>query len=150
MKVGDMKGNAQGVSGKQVKGGHKVAASGGSDFRSQLVKAEDVSYEMHLEALVDDIIRQGEKLSKKVDVKEFRDYKKLVSEFLDTALGKSREFTKKSLLDRKGRHKVYALIKRINAEIDQLALDVMDGEKDNLGILNRMDDIRGLILDMLM
>lgn len=150
MKVSDMNNNPLGVSGKPLREDRKVSAGKGSDFSSQLAKAEDNSYEQHLETLVDNIIRQGEKLSKKVDVRDFRDYKKFISEFLDAALGKSRKFSKRSLLDRKGRHKVYALIKKINSEIDQLALDVMSGEKDNIGILRRMDDIRGLILDMLM
>jgi Uncharacterized protein conserved in bacteria len=145
-----MNNNPPGVSSKPVKDDRKVAAGKGKDFRNQLAKAEDYSYEQHLETLVDNIIRQGEKLNKKVDVRDFRDYKKLISEFLDTALGKSLKFSKKSLLDRKGRHKVYALIKKINSEVDQLARDVMSGEKENIDILRRMDDIRGLILDLLL
>jgi uncharacterized protein len=150
LKVSDINSNAPGVSGKPFKEEQKIAENRGSDFRSQLKKAEDYSYEQHLESLVNDIICQGEKLSKKVDVRDYREYKKLVSEFLEAALGKSRKLSKKNLLDRKGRHKVYALINMINEEVDQLAQDVMNGEKDNIGLLKRMDDIRGLILDLIM
>lgn len=150
MKVIDFEKNPSGVPNLPVKDGKIIPAGKEADFRSQLSRAEGNSYEQHLEGLVDEIIRQGEKLSKKIDVREFRTYKKLISEFLDSALGKSMKFSKRSLLDRKGRYKVYALIRRINEEVDQLAREVMDGERDNIGLLRRMDDIRGLILDMIL
>ncbi len=150
MKIIDLEKNPSGVPNLPLKGAKKVSAGKETDFRSQLDRAEGNSYEQHLEALVDEIIKQGEKLSKKVDVKEFRAYKNLISEFLDSTLGKSLKFSKRSLLDRKGRHKVYALIRRINEEVDKLARDVMDGERDNISLLKRMDDIRGLILDMIL
>ena len=79
-----------------------------------------------------------------------RIYRKLISEFLDVAVGNSKKFSKKSLLDRRGRHKVYAVIKNINTELDLLTQDVMSGEKDNISLLQRLDDIRGLILDLFM
>lgn len=150
MKVTDLEKNPSGVPNLSNKDGKRLSSGKETDFRSQLAKAEGSSYEQHLEALVDDIIKQGEKLSKKVDVREFREYKKLISEFLDSTLGRSMKFSKRSLLDRKGRHKVYALIRRINEEVDKLAQDLMEGERDNISLLRRMDDIRGLILDMLL
>lgn len=150
MEVRDLKNKPSGVSSLPVREEIKASAGKDADFRSQLVKAEGNSYEKHLEALVDEIIKQGEKLSKKVDVRDFRVYKKLISEFLNSALGKSMKFSKRSLLDRKGRYKVYSLIKRINDEVDKLARDVMEGERDNISLLKRMDDIRGMILDMIL
>ncbi len=150
MKVIDFEKNPSGVPNLPIKDGIKVPAGKDTDFRSQLSRAEGNSYEQHLEGLVDEIIRQGEKLGKKIDIREFRIYKKLISEFLGSALGKSMKFSKRSLLDRKGRYKVYALIRRINEEVDQLAREVMDGERDNIDLLKRMDDIRGLILDMIL
>ncbi|NTV89024.1 MAG: YaaR family protein, partial [Clostridiales bacterium] len=74
----------------------------------------------------------------------------LISEFLETAVGNSRKFMKKSLLDRRGRHRVYSIIKKINEEVDQLTQDVMKNESGNIDILRRVDDIRGLILDMIL
>ena len=149
MKVRDTLNNPAGISGMTVKEDKKVAPGRGTDFRNQLARAEDNNYEQHLEKLVKDIINQGEALAKRIDVRELRNYKKLISEFLDTALSSSKEFSKQSLLDRRGRHKVYAIIKNINKELDLLTQDVINGEKDNIGILKRLDDIKGLVLDML-
>lgn len=150
MKVRDVLNNPSSVPSLPVKDDRKVSSGNAADFRSQLVKAENGSYDQQLEELVNDIVKQGEKLGKRVDIKELRDYKRLISEFLGVAVGNSRRFSKQSLLDRRGRHKVYALIKKINNELDLLTQEVMNGEQDNIDILRRVDDIRGLILDMMM
>jgi uncharacterized protein YaaR (DUF327 family) len=150
MKVKDLMNNTAGVPAVPAREERKAVSSKGSDFRSHLNKIDDDNYQQELEALVDRITKQGEKLGKKVDVGELRQYKLMISEFLETAVGKSRKFTKQNLLDRRGRHKVYSIIKKINEELDQLTQDVMKKEAGNIDILKRVDDIRGLILDMIL
>ncbi len=148
MKVVDTLGNPSGLSGMPVKEEVKIKAGKNADFQNQLVKAEELGYEQRLEKLVQDIVKQGEALSRRVDVRELKIYKKLIAEFLETALGNSRKFSKKSLLDRRGRHKVYAIVQSINDELDKLTQEVLNGEKDNINLLRRLEDIRGLILDL--
>ena len=150
MKVRETLGNTSGMPSLPVRDDAKVRSGRGAEFHNQLVKAENTNYEQHLEKLVNDIVRQGETLAKRIDVRELMMYKGLISEFLELALGNSKKFTKQSLLDRRGRHKVFALVKNINAELDLLTQDVMNGEKDNISLLKRLDDIRGLILDIFM
>ncbi len=150
MKVQETRGNSLGMPNLTAKEDMKVKSGRGAEFHNQLVKAENENYEQHLEKLVNDIVRQGQMLAKRVDVRELMIYKGLISEFIEMALGGSRKFSKQSLLDRRGRHKVYALVKNINAELDLLIQDVMSGEKDNISLLKRLDDIRGLIMDIFM
>lgn len=149
MKVRKSLGNTAGMTGMPVKDA-KIKAAGNADFRKQLVRAEEGSYVQHLDELVNDIVRQGEILAKRIDIRELKIYKKLISEFLDTILSNSRKFSKKNILDRRGRHKVYAIIKNINSELDRLTQDVLSGETGNIGLLKCLEDIRGLILDLLM
>lgn len=150
MKVSDSLSNPAGVPSMPAKEDTKLKSGRNADFRNHLSRAEDSNYEQHLENLVRDIVRQGETLTKRIDVRELRIYRKLISEFLDVAIGNSKKFSKKSLLDRRGRHKVYAIIRNINTELDLLTQEVMNGEKDNISLLQRLDDIRGLILDLFM
>jgi len=137
----------QGVPGKEER---KVSESKDSGFQNQLRRIEDQNYEERINNLVKSIVEQGDKLSKKVDIKELKIYKKLVSEFLDEAVGNSHKFSKRNLLDRRGRHRVYAVVKKINEQLDKLTEDVLAAQKDNIGILQKLDDIRGLILDIVM
>ena len=132
-----------------VRGGEKPR-DGGPEFINVIKGAEDRNVLERLRAKAQDIAAQGEKLAERVDIKELRAYKKLVSDFMDEAVGNSRKFSKHSFLDRRGRHKVYAIIKKVNEELDDLTREVLRGEKDRLTILKKLDDIKGLILDILM
>lgn len=121
-----------------------------TDFIEHLKKVEEVSSEQYVRDLVDKIIDQGNKLSLKTDIRELKIYKKLISEFLDYVVGGSRKFSKNNFLDRRGRHRVYAVIKKVNEELEQLTQHILNEEKDNIKILQCLDDIRGLILDIIM
>jgi uncharacterized protein YaaR (DUF327 family) len=149
MKIRKSLANPAGLTGVPVKD-VKIKAGGNADFRNQLARAEEGSYAQRLDELVNNIIKQGETLAKRIDIRELKIYKKLISEFLAIVLSNSRKFSKRSTLDRRGRHKVYAIIKNINSELDQLTQDVLSGETDNISLLKRIDDIRGLIMDLLL
>lgn len=128
----------------------KVAETNRNAFEGQLKRVEEHNVEERIKYLVDRITEQGEKLGKKVDVKELKIYKKLISDFLDETLNNSQKFSKESFIDRRGRHRVYATVKKINAELEELTKAVLSSEKDNLDILQRIEDIRGLVLDICM
>ena len=52
-------------------------------------------------------------------------------------------------LDRRGRHRVYGIIKLINENLDNLAEELLKEESDNLTILNKIGEIEGLLIDIL-
>jgi uncharacterized protein YaaR (DUF327 family) len=130
--------------------GSEKPADGQPPFLSVIKNAEDVNVIERLRAKADEIAAQGEKLAERVDIRELRAYKKLIADFMDEAVGNSRKFSKHSFLDRRGRHKVYAIIKKVDEELDELTGEVLRGEKDRLLILKKLDDIKGLLLDILM
>lgn len=125
-----------------------VRAEKDAAFSSTLRKLEYANYEERIKVLVDKIQSQGKKLEKKADIRDLKIYKQLISEFLDEAVSHSHAFTKKNFLDRRGRHRVFAIIKKINEELIELTNEVLRAEQDNINILKKLDDIRGLILDL--
>jgi len=150
LKVREVLGNPSSVAGMSGKEERKVPGSIEASFQGQLKHVENGNHELRLRELADKITMQGEKLGKKVDIRELKIYKKMISDFLDEAISNSHKFSKQSFLDRRGRHKVYAVVKQVNNEIDLLTKDVLSEEKDNIGILKRLDDIRGLIMDIIL
>lgn len=118
-------------------------------FNTSLNKVSMQNHEVKIANLVDQISNQAEKLAGKVDIGELKMYKRLVSEFLDEAVNNSHKFMKENKLDRRGRNRVYAIIKRINGDLEDLTQEVLKDEKDNLLILQKLDDIRGLVLDII-
>jgi hypothetical protein len=43
---------------------------------------------------------------------------------------------------------VYGIVRRVNEELDELAQELLKKEKDHLAILDRTDEIQGLLLDL--
>lgn len=117
-------------------------------FSKSMQKVLSDNFQAKIAGLLDQIAEQAEKLSKKVDIRELKNYKRLVSDFLDEAVNNSHKFSKENKLDRRGRHRVYALIKRVNEGLEDLTQEVLKEEKDNLLVLQKLDDIRGLLLDI--
>jgi uncharacterized protein YaaR (DUF327 family) len=53
-------------------------------------------------------------------------------------------------MDRRGRHRIYTTVKKVNAKLEELTEEILKQEKDNLKIIGRIEDIRGLILDIIL
>lgn len=119
-----------------------------ASFSEELTKADELTVKERLESLLKKIDKQASRISKNTTIKEVLAYKKLISEFLKESVDAMVKFKKNSFLDSKGRHRIYGIIKRVDEELEGLTKDVLAKEKDNIKILKRLDDIRGLILDI--
>lgn len=128
----------------------RVQGKNTAQFSSHLDRHFGQAQEEILKQMAKDIEKQGERLAEHVDISELKVYKKLVSEFLNEAVRSSTRFQKESFLDRRGRHRVYAIIKSINENLDKLTQEVLQAERNHLTILGRIEDIRGLILDLIL
>lgn len=126
----------------------KVITNTSETFDVKLKRASSENYQTRIAELIKQIEDQSEKLSKKIDIKELKIYKKLVSEFLDEVVNNSHKFMKENKLDRRGRHRVYAIIKKINEDLEDLTQEILKEEKNTLLILQKIDEIKGLILDI--
>lgn len=97
---------------------------------------------------MEDINAQGEKIAKHMDIKDMRKYRELVKGFLNEIVSRSHEFSRENFLDRRGRHRVYGIVKLVDKNLDDLANELVKEEKDHIAIVSRIDDIRGLLLDI--
>ena len=109
---------------------------------------EEAELQARLQSLMEEITMQGDKLSKRRDVKDMKRYRGLIKNFLNEVVTHSHSFSRENFLDRKGRHRVYGIIRLIDENLDNLAQELMKDEKDNLAILNLIGEIQGLILDI--
>lgn len=120
------------------------------DFRFTLMSSiEDAGLKERLNALMEEITMQGKRLGKKMDVRDMKHYRKLIKEFLNEVVNRSYKFSRENFLDRRGRHRVYGMIKLVDKALDELAGELIKEEKDAIAILSKVDEIRGLLLDII-
>lgn len=118
-------------------------------FKFQLISnIEESQLQEKLGSLMKDIEEQGEKIAKHMDIRDMKRYRSSVKEFLNEIVSRSHEFSRENFLDKRGRHRVYGIVKLVDKNLDDLASELLKDEKDHIAILNRIDDIRGLLLDI--
>lgn len=109
---------------------------------------EEQNLQARLKVLMEDITMQGKRLGKHMDVRDMKKYRQLIKEFMNEIVNRSHKFSRENFLDRRGRHRVYGIIKLIDENLDELAMELIKEEKDTIAVLNRIDEIRGLLLDI--
>ncbi len=122
-----------------------------SDGTFKFILASNIAEEelqVRLSSMMEEITRQGDKLSKKMDVRDMKRYRGLIKDFMNEVVNRSHKFSRENFLDKKGRHRVYGIIRQVDDTLDELAKELMKDEKDHLSILGKIGEIRGLLLDI--
>lgn len=118
-------------------------------FKFMLVSnIEEKDLQNKLGSLMDEITAQGERIAKHMDVTDMKKYRSLVKEFMNEVVTHSHEFSRENFLDRRGRHRVYGIVRLVDKNLDDLARELVKDEKDNLTILNKVGEVQGLLLDI--
>ncbi len=124
-------------------------ASDQPDFSFTLNKVGDDRLMERINGLMDDITAQGKKLADHMDIRDMKKYRGMITDFINEVVTNSHEFSRENFLDRRGRHRVYGIVKLVNKGLDDLAQNLLDKEKDHIAILDKTDEIRGLLLDIM-
>lgn len=118
-------------------------------FKFALTSAiEDADLQQQLERMLKDITKQGELIARHMDIRDMKKYRGLVKDFLNEVVNRSHKFSRENFLDRKGRHRVYGIIRLVDVTLDELAGELVKEEKDHLAILSKIGEIQGLLLDI--
>ncbi|MCL2226445.1 MAG: YaaR family protein [Oscillospiraceae bacterium] len=135
------------VRGVETKG---TRESGASAFRRTMTDMTDEMREARLNEMREAIEEQGKRLGDRADVKEFEKYRRLVREFLDEIVSNGYTFSREDAYASRGRHRYIATVKVVNEKLDELGKAVMQEQADKIDLVHKIDDIRGLLLDMML
>lgn len=109
---------------------------------------EEAALADRLQLMMEEITMQGDKIIKRMDVKDMRRYRTLIKDFMNEIVNRSHKFSRENFLDRRGRHRVYGIIRLVDEKLDELAQELVKDERDNISILAKVGEIRGLLLDI--
>lgn len=132
----------------QVESKQPVQDSDGSFKFTLISNIEESDLQARLNFLMEDIIQQGKKISKHMDIRDMKKYRGLIKDFMNEVVNRSHKFSRENFLDKRGRHRVIGIIRLIDKNLDELAEELIKDEKDQLSILEKVDEIRGLLLDI--
>ena len=124
--------------------------TGDGTFKFTLASAiTDAELQQKVDSLMTDITAQGNRLAEHMDIRDMRQYRELIREFMNEVVFRSHKFSRENFLDHRGRHRVYGIIRLIDENLDELAQELVEDEKNQISILSRIGEIEGLLLDIL-
>lgn len=101
---------------------------------------------------VDQIFQLGEDLKRRQTMEAFTEYRKRIQLFFRYVVDNGLEAGKQTgLFDYRNLRpaKEYTLIRVIDRKLENLAVAILREQKDNLKILEKIDEIHGLLVDLL-
>ena len=119
-------------------------------FKRQLTsEAEDV-YRQQMTDLINKINAQGKSISEKADVVGIQRYRALVQELMHNVVSNGYAFNKQGSLDYRGRQRIFTTIQKVNDKLDELMSEFLNEQSDQLKVMGRIDEIRGLLVDIVL
>lgn len=126
------------------------ADAGDGSFKFTLTSAiQEAELQQKLTSMLEDITKQGNLIAQHMDIRDMKKYRGLVKDFLNEVVSRSHKFSRENFLDRKGRHRVYGIVRLVDANLDELAEELIKDESNHLTILDKIGEIAGLLLDIL-
>lgn len=119
--------------------------AGGIERKSPLDTEADI------EDLVDDVHVQGEALKERPTYENIRSYKESVRKFLSCVVKRTLEVETREggRFNPLKKQRKYTLIKIIDEKLEHLAAGIMQNQRAQLDILKRVEEINGLVVDLL-
>ena len=150
MKVSNTSVIEKSIGQKHVVEQNRDLASGQQSFEQQFNSSGREQYEQNMAELAKQINDRGTRLAQKINIAEMEQYRKLVSQFLNEVVSHAYAFQKENIFSRKGKRKIYALVMKINEKLEEMAQEILSDNQDAIKIVSNIDDIRGMIVDMLL
>lgn len=102
-----------------------------------------------LQKILDQIHRQGERLSKSMTIRELNQYKLLVKKYLEETARRGVRLRESTGWDRRGRSRKYKLLEEIDEVLLSMAEELLEQESGRIELLNKIGEIRGMLINLL-
>lgn len=110
---------------------------------------EGKNFDEALQFLVDSVYSSGDELKKNTSPENFKQYQKSLSGFMRFVVKNSFEVETIRRRRRLSKKQPYQIIQTINKKLDELARSVLSNQRDQINFLAKIDEINGLVVDVL-
>lgn len=116
-------------------------------FSTELADA-DRRHREELQRALKEVERAGAALRKQPGEAALFDYRQAVRRFCHLALAGTYAVDRQLRLDPRGGRRLHVTVKKVDEALDRLAQEVLATQRDTLAIAARLDEMRGLLLDL--
>ncbi|HHZ19674.1 MAG TPA: YaaR family protein [Firmicutes bacterium] len=121
-----------------------------SCFRTTLATVTDQTGDGdNLEEILAQVDQAGKELAKNRGPAALKSYREAVRRFLEATVRQSFQMKDDRRWDRRGNLREYKIIVGVNQQLEELARMVLEEQTPKMQILAKLDEIRGLLVDLM-
>ncbi len=102
-----------------------------------------------LENLIDEVYEKGEELKDSPTFEHIKTYKKAVKRFMDYIVKNTVKIEERISGANILKRKRFTLIEIVDTKLESLVVEVLRSQKDQVSILKKVDEINGLLVDLM-
>jgi uncharacterized protein YaaR (DUF327 family) len=119
-----------------------------SALSERIQRVQDEKLRSELAGLIQGVDDRARRLLASKNKKDFEQYKESVKQFMEKAISGSYRLEEKHGQRQDGKFVVFLTMKRVDEALENLAQLIMAGQQDSMRMVARLDEIRGLLMDM--
>lgn len=120
-----------------------------ANFADVMVQQDAQRSQEQLQQKLQDIHKQGDRLARNMTVRELMIYRQMVKSFLEDTLRRGVGLKEVRGFDRRGRVKRYKLLDEIDAHLVSMGEDLLLTEEGRIELLNKIGEIRGILINLM-
>ncbi len=133
---------------KLKKSSRPVDGASDKNFSGLLGQEEQSLHLQELKNILKGVDQKGEALKKRGGMADLKAYKKEVQQFLQAVQKKGLRIRQISSIAPDGSMKLYTVIEKVDDTLEEITRAFMNSEQENLDLINKIEEIRGLLVDL--
>ncbi|MEK4227879.1 YaaR family protein [Solibacillus sp. FSL H8-0538] len=123
---------------------------GGNRFGEMIVKQGSKMQTEQLTRLLGDISAAGDRVARSRNLRELARFKMLVKRFLQEAVDYGMEMKQSHTWNRFGEGRRLKIVETIDERLVELAENLLNEEKESIDLLDKIGEIKGLLINLYM
>ncbi|MDI4649440.1 MULTISPECIES: YaaR family protein [Cohnella] len=118
------------------------------NFGDLMQQNEEGRTQEELQRKLEDIRQQGDRLMRSMTVRELKLYRMMVKGFLEDTLKRGIALKETKGWDRRGRGKRYKILEEVDSMLVAMGEELLGSEEGRLELLQKVGEIRGLLINL--
>ncbi|MDI6785298.1 MAG: YaaR family protein [bacterium] len=151
MKTKKVSGSFSHKDSSSVKRGSEKASVKNTKFTPFVEELESIAIagrKKHLDQLLTSLDRQAKIFIEKPIYENLLTYKELVQTFMKETIDKSYEVKERVSRRSLEKQKIYFIVEKVNKDLEYLTEKILSNHSETINLIAKMDEIRGLLLDL--
>lgn len=115
---------------------------------NQILKTAGEQPTASWDQLLSQVDEAGKKLLAQPSMETLRSYRAAVRDFLKEAISGSYRMKGESRWDRRGNRRLFCVVQKVNQALEELTSTVLQKNAQPIEVMAKMDEIRGLLVDL--